>query len=242
MINDELNIKQLSEDFAQNKSVQIFNFLKEDNANELYNWFNFDIPEDWWFTSIHNPLAKDYEGALNIQRKPESLNLIDKKISEANEAFLNGNFSYVFDRSLPHAATCTCFECQFLKFLESEFMLFFVNSITGMRLDRTNEVFASRFTSNQFLSPHHDENKGKIGFVYSLSKNWRPEWGGNLHFMKEDYRTITKTVVPVFNRLTLFDIPSKNGIPHYVSHVLPTITSKRISITGWFDSNTAEKC
>ena len=235
MINNSLDIRQLSVDFTHNKSVQVFDFLKDSEADKLYNWFNFDIPEDWWFTSIHNPNEEGYDGANNIQRKPGSEKLIEEKISEANEAFLNGNFSYVFDRSMPHAATCTCLECQFLNWLGSDFMLFFIRSITGVEVRRTNEVFASRFTSNQFLSPHHDEGKGKIGFVYTLTKNWRPEWGGNLHFMEDDYSTVIKTIVPVFNRLTIFDIPSKNGVPHYVSHILPTVKSNRISITGWFE-------
>ncbi len=235
MINNSLDIRQLSVDFTHNKSVQVFDFLKDSEADKLYNWFNFDIPEDWWFTSIHNPNEEGYDGANNIQRKPGSEKLIEEKISEANEAFLNGNFSYVFDRSMPHAATCTCLECQFLNWLGSDFMLFFIRSITGVEVSRTNEVFASRFTSNQFLSPHHDEGKGKIGFVYTLTKNWRPEWGGNLHFMEDDYSTVIKTIVPVFNRLTIFDIPSKNGVPHYVSHILPTVKSNRISITGWFE-------
>ena len=235
MINNSLDIRQLSVDFTHNKSVQVFDFLKDSEADKLYNWFNFDIPEDWWFTSIHNPNEEGYDGANNIQRKPGSEKLIEEKISEANEAFLNGNFSYVFDRSMPHAATCSCLECQFLNWLGSDFMLFFIRSITGVEVSRTNEVFASRFTSNQFLSPHHDEGKGKIGFVYTLTKNWRPEWGGNLHFMEDDYSTVIKTIVPVFNRLTIFDIPSKNGVPHYVSHILPTVKSNRISITGWFE-------
>ena len=47
MINTSLDIKQLSEEFAQNKSVQIFDFLKEKDANNLFNWFYDDIPEDW---------------------------------------------------------------------------------------------------------------------------------------------------------------------------------------------------
>tara|TARA_B100000676_G_scaffold249652_1_gene253812 strand:+ start:805 stop:1512 length:708 start_codon:yes stop_codon:yes gene_type:complete len=235
MINTSLDIKQLSEEFAQNKSVQIFDFLKEKDANNLFNWFYDDIPEDWWFTSIHNPREKDYKGANNLQNNEKNKEIIEQKISEANEAFINGNFSYVFDRSLPHAANCTCFECQFVEFLNSDYMLFFLKAVTGVKADHTNEVFASRFKPNQFLSPHHDEGKGKIGFVYSLSKGWRPEWGGNLHFMKEDYRTVVKTIVPKFNRLTLFDIPSRDGIPHYVSHVLANAPMNRISITGWFN-------
>jgi len=234
MINPALNAVELSESFARNKSIQIFDFLKEDKANELHNWFSSDIPEDWWFTSIMNPSDEDYKGAMNIRHKPEAQELINIKIKEANEVFMNGSFSYVFDRSMTHAAKCNCLECQFNLFLKSDFMLFFIKTITGVEISKTNEVFSSRYTAGQFLSPHHDKNKGKIGFVYSLSKGWRPEWGGNLHFMEEDYRTVTKTIVPVFNRLTMFDIPARDGVPHYVSHVLPYVETKRISITGWF--------
>jgi Rps23 Pro-64 3,4-dihydroxylase Tpa1-like proline 4-hydroxylase len=234
MINPALDVIELSESFARNKSIQVFDFLKEDKANELYEWFNSNIPEEWWFTSVMNPLAEGYKGADNIQNKPEAKEDINKKISKANEAFLNGNFSYVFDRSMPHAAKCNCLECQFLEFLDSDFMLFLVKNITGVEVNRKKEVFSSRFMPGHFLSPHHDKDKGKIGFVYSLSKSWRPEWGGNLHFMEEDYRTVTKTIVPVFNRLTMFDIPTRDGVPHYVSHVLPHVKTKRISITGWF--------
>jgi hypothetical protein len=235
MINPALNVVKLAESFRRNKSIQISDFLKEEEATKLYDWLNGGMPEDWWFTSVHNPLEKDYKGATNIRNKPEARELINIKIKEANEAFLNGSFSYVFDRTTAHAAKCDCLECQFLKFLKNEFMLFFVKSVTGTNVKKTNEVFSSRFLSNFFLSPHHDKGKGKIGFVYSLSRFWRPEWGGNLHFMEDDYKTVTETIVPVFNKLTLFDIPSKDGVPHYVSHVVPSVETKRLSITGWFE-------
>lgn len=235
MINPALNVVELAKTYKKEESVQILNFLKGEEANKIYNWLNSGMPADWWFTSIHNPAEKEYSGAVNIQNKSDSGELINLKIKEANESFMNGNFSYVFDRTLPHGAKCDCLECQFFAFLESEFMLFFIKSITEINVQKTNEVFSSRFLSNFFLSPHHDKGKGKIGFVYSLSNNWRPEWGGNLHFMKDDYRTVTKTIVPVFNRLTLFDIPSRDGIPHYVSHVVPNLERSRLSITGWFE-------
>ncbi len=242
MINPALNVVKLAETFEREKRVQITNFLKEDQANELHKWFNLDMPEDWWFTSIHDPNDEGYEGANNIrvmagvgEVADEQQKLINIKIKEANDAFIDQKFSYVFDRTLPHAATCDCLECQFLEFLKTDLMMFLVRSITQINVNTTNEVFASRFMPGHFLSPHHDEGKGKIGFVYSLSRYWRPEWGGLLHFLRDDYKTVTKIVPPLFNRLTLFDIPSREGIPHYVSHVVPGAVLKRISVTGWFN-------
>lgn len=242
MVNPALNVVKLAETFEREKSVQIFDFLKEEHADKLYSWYNNEIPEDWWFTSIHNPDEEGYEGANNIRKMggigeavKEQEELINIKIKESNEAFIDGKFSYVFDRTTPHAATCDCLECQFFEFLKTDLIMFLVRSITQINVNTTNEVFASRFMPGHFLSPHHDEGKGKIGFVYSLSRFWRPEWGGNLHFMRDDYKTITRIIPPLFNRLTIFDIPSRNGIPHFVSHVVPCAKNKRLSVTGWFE-------
>ena len=101
-------------------------------------------------------------------------------------------------------------------------------------LHGTGEFFASRFLENHFLAPHHDHEKGKIATVLGLSKDWKPEWGGCLHFLKDDYKSLTKIVQPTFNKLSLFDIPTSNGVPHYVSHVVPGCKRGRISYTGWY--------
>ena len=135
MINPALNVVKLAETFEREKRVQITNFLKEDQANELHKWFNLDMPEDWWFTSIHDPNDEGYEGANNIrvmagvgEVADEQQKLINIKIKEANDAFIDQKFSYVFDRTLPHAATCDCLECQFLEFLKTDLMMFLVRT------------------------------------------------------------------------------------------------------------------
>ena len=88
MINNSLDIRQLSVDFTHNKSVQVFDFLKDSEADKLYNWFNFDIPEDWWFTSIHNPNEEGYDGANNIQRKSGSEKLIEEKYLKEDKYYI----------------------------------------------------------------------------------------------------------------------------------------------------------
>jgi Rps23 Pro-64 3,4-dihydroxylase Tpa1-like proline 4-hydroxylase len=103
-----------------------------------------------------------------------------------------------------------------------------------MDVTGSKELFSSRFRAGQFLSPHHDSKKGKIGCVFSLSKDWKPQDGGLLHFMEDDYKTVTKVVQPIFNRLAMFDIVTRNGVPHFVSHVVPGCKKHRISVTGWF--------
>ena len=234
MINSHLNIAEHCESFTRDKSVQILDFLDERESINLYDWLNSGMPEDWWYTSIVGTQGVRPKKVERIQIKPDTKKLRDTKIKEATETFLNGGWSYVFDRTISHDTKCNCIECQFFEFLRSDDMSEFIKSVTGIDMRKLRHAFSSRYLSNFFLSPHPDREQGKIGFVYSLSKDWRPEWGGNLHFMDEDYRTITRTVVPVFNRLTLFDIPSPSGVPHYVSHVAPGVKAKRLSVAGWF--------
>jgi len=234
MINSHLNIAEHCESFTRDKSVQILDFLDERESINLYDWLNGDMPEDWWYTSIVGAQGVRPKKVEKIQIKPDTKKLRDTKIKEATETFLNGGWSFVFDRTMYHDTKCGCIECQFFEFLRSQDMLEFVKSITDVDVQKLRWAFSSRYLPNFFLGPHTDVNNGKIGFVYSLSKNWRPGWGGNLHFMDKDYRTVTRTVVPVFNKLTLFDIPAKAGIPHYVSHVVPNVKAKRLSIAGWF--------
>ena len=81
---------------------------------------------------------------------------------------------------------------------------------------------------------HSDGDNGQVGFVYNISKNWRPEWGGMLHFLKQgDSNYVEKVVSPRYNALILFDLSTTAGADHFVSHV-NTSQAKRLSFTGWF--------
>lgn len=236
-MNNDLDINSLAKEFQQNKKVIIKNFLNEAAADSLYSFLNSDMAEDWWHTAV---LVGDKDSQYGS--KPNYIRRFKDNVSAAHEgtfaamgSCVNGFFSYSFDRTMDHVSGCECKLCNFIKTLNGEGILNKIKTITNHDLTRTQEFFASRYRQLQFLSPHHDLNKGKIGFVYNLSKNWRPEWGGNLHFLEDDYKTITKVIIPSFNTLVLFDIPTQSGVPHFVSQVAARVPNKRISITGWFN-------
>ena len=237
-INPKLDLSDLKAAFQDQRSVQVYDFLVAEDAGKLFQFFTESMPDHWWFTStlIKSNGNQDYnEGVTHTRRSAENLKICNDLTSKANQSFHKGQFCYSFDRTLNnHFKDCNCQECRLKKFISSETLLNFINEITGMDVSVTKELFSSRYRAGQFLSPHHDHNKGKIGFVFSLSKGWRPQDGGLLHFMEDDYSTITKVVQPVFNRLVMFDIISRNGVPHFVSHVAPDCKKHRISVTGWF--------
>jgi len=113
-------------------------------------------------------------------------------------------------------------------------LLGFISKVIGEEVTSPKEVFANYYGKGDFLNAHHDGMKGKIGFVLYLTKNWKPQYGGNLHFLTEDWLTIKEVMVPGFNTLLMFKLPDDGkGIPHFVPPVQTEI-EKRLAVSGWF--------
>ena len=241
MINPKHDAEELARTFAANKSIVIEDFFEPSYAEELYKFFTIDMDSTWWFTSFRGPAFGDpndktyKEGDVqSIQRTEANIEKINFETQKTYYSLSKGLFSYVFDRTTKHKDTCPCKECQFKKYFGSSTILDFFSTLTCKHLTEKGEFFCSRYSSGQFLGPHHDHNKGEIGFVINLTKNWKPEYGGLLQFLTDDYKHVTKTILPEFNKITLFEIPKEKGIPHLVSHVNPGVKLNRISYTGWF--------
>jgi Rps23 Pro-64 3,4-dihydroxylase Tpa1-like proline 4-hydroxylase len=232
-INKNLKTEELRKKFLEHKTIVIEDFLSKESADLLYNFFTKKMPEDWWYTSMRASKTISYNKISLTRRLPKNLKKIKESYPLIQKALASGRFAYIFDRTSSHAKGCKCVKCRYERFISSPAVLEFFNYITEEPCMKRGEFFASRFTTGQFLGPHHDINKGKIGMVYSLTKDWRPEYGGNLYILKKDYKTIQKVVVSTFNRLALFSIPAQNGIPHFVSQVASEVVVPRLSITGW---------
>ena len=105
-----------------------------------------------------------------------------------------------------------------------------MNKITGLELTHLTTLFISKYKSGNFLSPHSDRGNGRLAFVINLTKFWKPQYGGNLHFMNDDRTEILDTFVPEFNNLVVFYVPEGDGVPH----VDPNVKHNRFAVTGWF--------
>jgi Rps23 Pro-64 3,4-dihydroxylase Tpa1-like proline 4-hydroxylase len=152
-----------------------------------------------------------------------------------SRAFVAGKFSYCFYGFLEkHDDSCKCTACVVRGFFHRSETIMKFSTMTGMHLVQCNEVICSCYKGGNFLSPHEDKAKGKLGFVLNLSRDWLPQFGGNLNFLDDDWIHIRKVVVPKFNNLVLFDLPKGKGVPHFVSHIFPGVSLKRLGIAGWF--------
>lgn len=238
-INPNLDIDSLKKTFQQNKKVVISDFLTDESINYLYNFFAYELDESEWYASYmdfySNENADGYGSVVFTKRTSENKNIIKQKLIESQQKFIEGEFSYFFDRTdIDESNSHGSIEHQYHEFISSTEVINWFSNLIDSQLSSVGEFFASRFSANHFLAPHHDHEKGKIATVLNLSKKWHPSWGGCLHFMDKNYENVVRHVQPSFNKLSIFDIPTANGIPHYVSHVVPLCKSKRISYTGWY--------
>ena len=234
LINPNLDVETIRDEYTNKRVVVIKNFLKEDAANRIHHYFTEEMPRDWWRVSTH-PKVSGEEGFDSVMFSPDYEEEIKNNYNRATQAFGNGEFSYCFHRTVDdHEKTCTCFECELRSWLYSNEAISFINSVIDSKVTTTDEVFAAVYLPSDFLSPHVDSPNGTTGFVYQLTKDWLPQYGGNLHFMNHDTMEVERVETPTFNTLTLFDLPKGVGKWHYVSHVNPGVEELRLTYTGWF--------
>ena len=174
--------------------------------------------------------ANKYEKDVTPQN--EKANAL--QIKNVANAFGQDRFSYIFYRGFSGKNMSIC-EFTIRKVLGSPEFIEFLNSITGLGLTQLTTLFLSKYKSGNFLSPHSDKGNGRLAFVLNLSMGWKPQYGGNLHFMNEDRTEIIETVVPEYNSFYVFYVPEGNGIPHFVGHVVPGVKLLRYAVTGWFN-------
>lgn len=239
MINKELNLRELKYEFLKNGIVTIPDFLDDSYAENL--WDHLDtMPQDWW--SVSSRPAPDSD--MHITRWTEdNMDYINEGIKTSREALSRGEFSYTFRRTNnDHVDGCACTECVFRSDVISDEVVGFLDYITDYKVTKINELFASWYDGGDFLSPHSDGPNGVLGFVYNLSKNWKPHYGGNLHFQDNyDETLIEKINVPKFNTLTMFDLATTQGHMHFVSEVIKGAPEKRLAFAGWWGQGEENK-
>ena len=79
--------------------------------------------------------------------------------------------------------------------------------------------------------PHSDDSAGRtVAFVWHLSRNWDPEWGGSLFWQAEPSG---RAYIPAsYNTLHLFSVTRQSD--HFVTPVSAYAEEERLAFNGWF--------
>lgn len=222
------DINRLQREFQKTGKIVIENFLDPQFAEQAYKVIT-KLPPNTWFNCLGFGNTKVEKRIIQSNKKKQEMG-----ISLAKKAYNRDNFSYNFHRNMGFRKNeTTMVERVFRGIFSSSYFFNLINRITGLGITNNNQLFLSKYRIGHYLAPHSDINNGKIAYVLGMTKNWKPQYGGILHFLDEKRENILESFVPKFNTLVMFEIP-QNGIPHFVSHV--NISGKnRYTVTGWFN-------
>jgi SM-20-related protein len=119
-----------------------------------------------------------------------------------------------------------------LKFLNTPQFIAFARYLSDDATITHVSAQCTRYRFGHYLMPHDDLHEGegrRYAYVINLSRDWRPDWGGQLQFLDEDGQ-VRDTFLPRWNSLSLFRVPQR----HHVTFVAPWAAHPRHAITGWW--------
>jgi Rps23 Pro-64 3,4-dihydroxylase Tpa1-like proline 4-hydroxylase len=105
--------------------------------------------------------------------------------------------------------------------------------LSGRDCDGAVRTTASWFAPGGYVLPHSDHRESRtVSFVWHLSQNWLPEWGGALYWSTE--KNEHAYVHASYNTLTLFSVTDKTI--HMVTPVTEHATEMRLTWNGWWNA------
>jgi Rps23 Pro-64 3,4-dihydroxylase Tpa1-like proline 4-hydroxylase len=106
----------------------------------------------------------------------------------------------------------------------------FIGELSGQDCTGTAYAAAAWYRPGEYALPHDDlrfDTSRSVSYIWYLTKDWRPEWGGALFWCPTG-----QYVSPKFNTLVMFNVTPSNM--HFVCPVAPTATGKRLTINGFW--------
>ena len=91
----------------------------------------------------------------------------------------------------------------------------------------------SYYMAGDHSLPHTDwVGQRTVSYVWHLSKDWKPEWGGALYWAQNHHAAATFPAS--FNTLVLFSVTTRSA--HFVTTVSPKHKGKRLTFNGWWNA------
>lgn len=228
-LNPSLNAAALRRSYSHRLRISIPHILREERATELRRTLESKVPWTLTYLDQGRPfgIAPDAWSALPESRRAEFLRHIDGVAGRGFQfLYLYHSVSNAWQDNEP---LDPCLR-SFYEFLNTESFMGFIKAVTGNRDGNWIDLQAACYGPGHFLNKHNDaqEPTRRIAYVFNLTPLWRADWGGSLCFQEQD-GSIADTVVPAFNTLSLFSVPTL----HFVSQVATYAGGRRLSLTGW---------
>ncbi len=229
MINQDLDIAHWQHSLAEQSRVQIPNFLQDAAAHAFAEELATHIP---W------QLAERSDGSSRTTPRgaypdPDAFTrLLERGYARASESYQFAYDSYMLVKAAQEGWDPTLLVHGLLRFLNTDDFITFARYLSNDPSITHTTAQCTRYRPGQYLMPHDDtdETEGRrYAFVINLSRDWRPDWGGQLQFL-DTAGNVLETFMPRWNSLSLFRVPQR----HQVTFVVPWAAHPRHAVTGWW--------
>ncbi len=229
--NSILDVEGAASVFAERRRVRIADTLDPLSATRLHGSLKGEVP---WRLTYYDGKENVFLDAASLQQLGEQgrHELLRGVLASAQD-----NFQYLF-RSYPmvtgylQGEDPELFLHHVFEWLNDSRTLNVMRRITGIKTLAKVNAQATLYHPGHFLIRHddsgHPEQRRRVAYVLNMTRDWRPDWGGQLQFLSPEGE-VEEVWLPRFNSLALFTVPT----PHLVSYVAPFATQPRYAITGW---------
>lgn len=231
MLNRTLEIESLKAQFGAKRRVQIDAILEAHAAEVVRECLTREVSWEYVYRR-QGQVVTVPERTLAAMAPAERARVADEVLQGASAGFQFNYWKFsIVDAyrkgRIPPALGAL------LESLASAETIGMVREITGCVDIQRVDAQATMYRPGNFLTEHTDEQHGehhrRAAYVIQLTRDWKADWGGLLHFL-DAHGAVVDTFVPGFNRMSLFAVPQQ----HAVSMVTPFAGGVRYAITGWF--------
>ena len=150
-----------------------------------------------------------------------------------NEKYFPDGYAFCHSNIWDHSVWSARMNATFSVF-ESDATKAWIEDLTGRSADGECTGSPSLYRAGDHSLPHTDwAGQRTVAYVWHLSKDWLPEYGGALYWCQHHY---DRAFYPAsFNTLVLFSVSTTSS--HFVTTVSPNAGSaKRLTFNGWWQS------
>ena len=231
MLNPDLDLDALAEQYRQERRLRIENFLEAEVAAKIFQYCQESAEYRLVYSKDGQNVAMGMDELAKLSAsEKKQMNLEIMNAGSKGEGFLYNGYQ------MGHAGDTEDEKLRFLhevfEFFNGDALLSAVRTITGETGIVSADAQYTKFNPGHFLTRHRDVVPGKdrrVAYVYSSTGGWHPDWGGLLQFYRED-GSPRDAWPPGFNILSLFD----TSHIHSVTYVAPFAQAPRLSLSGWF--------
>lgn len=229
MISNEIDIDHWRRALVEHSRVQIPDFLQAAAADALVHELSERVP--WQLAERSDGTSRTTpRGAY--PGEDEYLRILNAGYVQAASNYQFAYDTYMLVKAAKEQWDPDLLVHGILKFFNTPQFIEFARYLCSDPAITHVNAQCTRYRPGQYLMPHEDidESEGRrFAYVINLSREWWPDWGGQLQFLDSDSGVI-QTFMPRWNSLSLFRVPQR----HQVTLVAPWATQPRYAITGWW--------